>query len=315
MKWGNNKTFRSLLDLGFRDKLILLFVSLISLPVLIITTRSYLVSSAIIEEKTNQYSHDILYQTTKMVETRLAEIEDISFNVFTNPDVQDMLLAFSRGQPDEYEANRARIRMEAILSSQVLYKNEVMDIYIVSFGRGYKFELNKTKQAYELDGKYLAAIQEQAGGTVWFGGFPSNKAIVLARLINSIQTQKPIGYLVVYVDENYLLELLKNTYSVKGGDIFVINSKGLIVTSNDKERRVTNSCTISLDNEAEAYSFKRQEIDGITQYVACSEPMKNGWRIESTVPVLIYQTEIDGLRNSTILFSIALLAISVLCAF
>jgi two-component system sensor histidine kinase YesM len=43
--------------------------------------------------------------------------------------------------------------------------------------------------------------------------------------------------------------------------------------------------------------------------------MKNGWRIVSSAPILIYQQEINGLRNSTLLFSIALLIVSVLCAF
>jgi hypothetical protein len=98
-------------NLGIRDKLLLLFVSLISLPVSIVTIRSYYVSYGIIEEKTNQYSHDILYQTTKMAESRLEKMESISFNVAFDKSIQEMLLETSTGKTDAYRENQVRSRI------------------------------------------------------------------------------------------------------------------------------------------------------------------------------------------------------------
>ncbi len=48
--------------------------------------------------------------------------------------------------------------------------------------------------------------------------------------------------------------------------------------------------------------------------MACSKPMSNGWRIITTLPVMIYQSEINSLRNSIILFAIILFIVSIMCA-
>ena len=134
MKRTITKIYNKFSDLGIRDKLLLLFILLISLPVLIIAIRSYYVSSNIFEEKTNKYSHDILYQTTKMAESRLDKIEDISFTVAMNQEVQDTLLTVSTEKLDDYEETQVIRRMETFLSSQVLDHNEIEAIYVISFG-------------------------------------------------------------------------------------------------------------------------------------------------------------------------------------
>jgi two-component system sensor histidine kinase YesM len=307
------ETYRRFSDLGIRDKLLLLFVSLISLPVSIVTIRSYYVSCGIIEDKTNQYSHDILYQTTKMAESRLEKMESISFNVIFDKDVQEMLLAASNGEMDAYKANQVRTRIEAILSSQVLYNDEVNSIYVVS-SRGAVYELNKTKQPYGLMKERMEDIREAKGGVVWFGGSPVNQYVVLTRMIMSVRTQKPVGYFVMYVDEKYLFELLASTQSTRNGSIVMVDGEGDIVSAADKELLGSRLSIEYLDVSKEAYSFRRKKVDNITQYVACSEPMRNGWRIITTVPVLIYQKEIFWLRNSIFLFTLILLVVSILCA-
>src|SRR5690554_2382536 len=118
------KIYKSFSDLGIRDKLFLSFILFISIPLLVIALRSYIVSRNIIEQKTEKYSYDILYQTTKTMETRLEKIEDISFNIIMNQEVQNMLLDASTGSFDDYKSAQVRIRMETILSSHVLYHAE-----------------------------------------------------------------------------------------------------------------------------------------------------------------------------------------------
>lgn len=313
MKQGILKIYKLFSDLGIKDKLFMSFILLISMPVLVITIGSYTVSSDIIEQKTKKYSYDILYQITKTMETRLDKIEDISFNITMNQETQNMLLDANTGQLGAYEASRISTRMEMILSSHVLYHDEMNAIYIVSFG-GYVYELDKTKQKYGLMEEYVNDIQEARGGTVWFAGLPDKRVVALTRIINSTRTQKPIGYLVMYVEESFLFELVASTRSVDDGDIFIIDNQGVIVCDSNKELLGTKSIAVNQDEESEAYSFTTQMIDGTTQYVARSEPMKNGWRIVTTVPVSVYQSRIVNLRNSIILFAIALLIFSILCA-
>lgn len=182
MKRKMRKIYKQFSDLGIRDKLFLSFILLISIPVLVIAIRSSIVSSNIIEQKTKQYSHDILFQITKTI------------------------------------------------------------------------------------------------------------------------------------DESFLFELVASTYSVYDGSIFIIDNEGIIVSDSNKDLLGTKSSIVNPGEESEAYSFTTQMIEGTTQYVAQSEPMKNGWRIITTVPVSVYLSEIVSLRNSIILFAIAILILSVLCA-
>jgi two-component system sensor histidine kinase YesM len=313
MKPVVRKIYEFFSDIGIRDKLFLSFLFLISIPVLVIAVRSSIISSSIIEQKTKRYSHDILYQTTKTMETRLEKIEDISFNIIMNQEVQQMLSSANSGRLDEYEAAQTSIRMEKILSSHVLYHDEINAIYAISFG-GYVYELDKTKQRYGLMEEQLDIILDAKGSTVWFGGLPNKRIVVLTRSINSTRTQKPIGYLIMYIDESFLFELIRSTHSVLEGNIFILDVNGITVSNSDKEFIGVRAKVSGINLQSKAYYFTTQMIDDTLHYVAQSEPMKNGWRIVTTVPVSVYQSEIIRLRNSIILFALLILVLSILCA-
>jgi len=300
-------------DLGIREKLLVFFVSLICLPVSIATLRSYYVASGIIEEKTNQYSHDILYQAAKVVEGRLEKMEGISFSVAFDRDVQEMLLETSVGGTDAYRDTQIRKRIEEVLSSQVLYNGEVDAIFVLS-RQGAVYELNKSKQPYGLVAGRFGAIREAKGGTVWFGGSSAERDVALTRVIMSVRTQRPIGYFIMYVDEKYLFEPLSGTKSIRGGSIVMADGGGRIVSAASKELLGRVLSPAYQDAYRQAYSFSRKRLDGVDQYIACSEPMRNRWRVITTVPVLIYQREIYWLRDSIFLFTAILILVSVACA-
>jgi two-component system sensor histidine kinase YesM len=160
----------------------------------------------------------------------------------------------------------------------------------------------------------LEDIREAKGGVVWFGGSSVNQYVVLTRVIMSVRTQKPIGYFVMYVDEKYFFELLASTKSIRNGNIVLVDGEGDIVSAANKELLGHKLSPEFLDVSKEAYSFTRKKVGNVDQYVACSDPMRNGWRVITTVPVFIYQQEILWLRNSIFLFAILLIVVSILCA-
>ena len=298
--------------LKIRQKLMLSFMILIIIPIIIIVTISSTVSIRIIKTKTNQYSHDILFQTTKTLETRLEKIEDISFNIVFNQTVQDLLLRAQYGELSQYEASLITTSIESILASHVLYHNEISAIYVVSNG-GYIYELNKTKQVYGLMEDQLEAIHAEKGGTVWFGGENNIKVLSLTRIINSTITQKPIGYLVIYVEEDFLFELIANTHSVMGGDIYIIDENNRIVCTEDKTQ-IGVLLSVALENLPASYSFITYKMNGKLQYVAASEAMKNGWRIVSCVPVAVYNKEINLLQKQVVILTVIILLMAIIFA-
>jgi sugar diacid utilization regulator len=61
---------------------------------------------------------------------------------------------------------------------------------------------------------------------------------------------------------NYLNEILSNTQSVMGGDIYVVDDKGSIVITSNQDRIGTLSEAVNSHSFSKAYSFSTQTIDG-----------------------------------------------------
>ena len=299
-------------NLKIRQKLMLSFTLLIIMPVTIIAIINSTVSIEIIRARTDRYSHDMILQTAKTLETRLEKIEDISFNIAFHQDVQSMLLRARYGGLSQYEESLIRNNIESILISNIIYHQEIYAIYVISIS-GYIYELNKTRQKYGLMEDNLEAIFFGDGSIIWFGGQSSSRVLSLARVINSTITQQPIGYLVIYVEEDFLFELIANTHSIMGGNIFIIDANKKIVSTDDKSQ-IGSSLTVVSDNLSNDYSFSVFNYNGEPQYVASSESMHNGWKIVSSIPVSVYNREINLLRNSTMIITLIILVIAIISA-
>jgi two-component system sensor histidine kinase YesM len=292
---------------GIHQKLLTAFVTLILLPVFALAAFSYLIASRTIEEKANRYSHDILFQTTKTMESRLKKIEDVSLNVILNEDLQSLLPEVNRGRLSEFERARIQTTIQGVLASQVLFQDEVNAIFVVS-NSGNVFSLDKTKQHYGLLEGKEAAITAALGGVVWLGDLDDPSVVTLARTVNSVRTQRQLGYLLVYVDERFLFEVIANTQSVLGGRIMLVDAAGRIVSAADKGALGQLAPIHNDQTTSRAYTFETLEIDDEQQYAALSEPMSNGWRVAAFVPVDVYQSEVVSLRN-TILIAAAIIGL------
>ena len=301
------------LNQSIRVKLLICFCLLIIIPVSFVAWYCYGVSHDIIEEKTDRYSHDILFQTTQNLTNRVEKIEDISFNIFINPDIQSMLLSAAERQLSDYEASRYTTQIESILAAQTLYHDEVNAIYIIS-SAGYTYELDKTKQNYTLPDNATQLMDEAAGAAIWFGGLEDPRVVALARTINSVQNQKPVGYLVMYISTDYFYQVLADTKSVMGGEIYTADATGKIVISDDRELTGTFSPHYSVGSQTADYSFTIQELAGTKLYVAMSKEMDNGWRTVLAVPVSDYLKEIHYLRTTVALLTFAALFAAVMIA-
>jgi len=299
-------------NLDIRNKLLMSFIVLITVPLLIGVFQSYSVSRRIIERKTSQYSHDILYQTSKTLEARLEKLEDISFSIVFNNEIQRDITNKNIEQMDSFERHALSSEIEGILSSHVLYHDEINAIYLVSFA-GQVYELDKTKQKYGILEDYLAAIKEGAGGVVWIGALDKKEVVAMTRVVNSTRSQLPVAYLVVYVEKSFLQELIESTYSIESGTIQIIDKQGYVVSDADKSQ-IGQKLNYDGFVKNSEYSFYKQKANGQEQYVAMSEPMHNGWRIVTTVPVSVYQAEVLNLRSVIIALSFLLLLAAALSA-
>lgn len=74
-------------DLPLRNKLIITFSLLILIPVMGISSFSYMKSKEIIQKKTSRYTIDVLNEVSKNIEFTLNNIDTFSYTFFTDDDI------------------------------------------------------------------------------------------------------------------------------------------------------------------------------------------------------------------------------------
>lgn len=307
-KRGLRRWFR---DLGLRGKLLLCFFTLIMIPCLLISVCAYTVSSRIIEGKTSRYSHDILRQTTHVLDSRVNQLESISFNIFVDTEVQGALRAVNGGAADDYAVSRYRNIVESSLAAQILYHDEIRAARVIALD-GTVFRLDKKLKPEALPVGWREAALRAKGGAVWMSLAGDDNVVMLARSVYSIQSQAHLGELVMLADEAYLSDVLANTQSFMNGRIYAVDGDGIIAI--DPDGGQVGCAFPCADEGIEAYSFSKRMLDGEQQYLAMSEPMTNGWRVVSVVPVAVYSQEIQDLRLLIFAIGLSVFLLSVLFA-
>jgi two-component system sensor histidine kinase YesM len=302
-------------DWNIRRKLLAATCLLTLVPTLALTVFSYAIASNSLEHKVREYSHDILFQTTTTMEDRLQKIDEISFSVAIDPDVQANLASADDPAVSDLEKTRVEASVKSVLSSQVLFHDDVNAIFLTSNG-GRTFELDKTRRGpgLAMDASARSRLEVANGGPVWFGGTQESGVVTLGRQVNSTTTQKPLGSLLLDVPEDFLFQVISDTQSVFGGTILVVDSSGRIISAAEKATLSQRSPIPTDQVTSDAYTFDTVAIDGQRQYMAVSEPLRNSWRIVAVVPVDVYQAEVTDMRTTLMVGGAAIVVLAFILA-
>ncbi len=298
---------------NIRPKLVLAFCSLALLPTLTLTFVAHAVASQALEANARRFSHDIMFQAGATMDSRLQKVEEISFNVVIDRDIQKALDAANHGEVDALEGTRLVNNAQSVLEAQVLFHDEINAIWVEA-SSGQRVALDKARLGLGPATVPQDQLTAAAGRPVWTRGDSARQTVNLGRLINSTTTQQPLGHLVVEVPLWYLTDVISTTQSVLGGDIMVVDTDGFVVTSSNEQLVRRPAPILPTDDNDPAYAFRTVRHDGVDQYVATSEPLRSGWRIVAVVPSDVYRADINALTGALIVGSIAILAIAAVTA-
>ncbi len=296
--------------LSIAKKLFISFAVFISLPVIIIASRGFLVFSDFFEEKITEYSHDILYQVSKTMESKLEKIGQISFSIIINQDIQDSLYSLANMEPDDYELIKIRNTLENILASYVLYHPEISATFLLA-EQGEIYGIDKLKQNYGIAELDFYEIHKGEGAEVWLGNTDIKNTIILSRSIYSVKTLEHLSDLVICIQEEYLSSLLFETLSFDKGEIYIIDGSGRIIIDEDKNRIGALFDPEHKIQSTIEFNFSIQDLEGQEQYIAVGKAMENGWKIVASIPRKTYLDEILNYRNTGFIFAFALLTVAI----
>jgi len=272
-----------------------------------------------LEKKTKEYMHDIFRQTITNIEYDLQKIEDITFNIVGNVELQQLLYDAITKPGSSYEQLQRKKVIENMLSSYIMTYDEVVSVYIVA-DNNVVFEHNKERQFHDLKMQYKRFVYKWKGSIYWHTTNKDNGIITANCAINNLKTQKPMGYIIINIKEQYIYDKFKDLMYVDAGDVFLINSEGKIVSHSNKDmlgKHVDHIETMGAFDTSTT-GFFTEVIDGEEMYISNSDPLSNGWCLVSITPSSYYQNEIIDLRNTILMTALVIccigIALSVLLA-
>ncbi len=298
------KWWKRLLPKTFRGKVMWSIVPLVTIPVIFISLQGFDQASRIIEEKTQDYLHDISEVTISKINDSVYQLEDVTLSMIGNQDLQRLLSQEKNDEQDRYTDYRTMQDIQKALSSYVLLRQEILSISIVSES-GTTYSYSKDRNRYAVNPEDLEPAYEQKGKTVWCVNSNQPGTIIMARMLNHLSTQEPLGCIVIVINESYIYNIFKNLeYTDErdtdgGGNVFLLDSDGIIVSNKDKSLLGTpvaeeiNEVVNSRDN-----NFYLKQIDGVDYYVYGSSTLSNGWKIAVTVTASYYMQDIQTLRSA-----------------
>lgn len=283
------------MDLKISSKIIFIYLILMIFSVTVSSLIYEKIYDDITSKKVSELSVQTLYTIKSNINSMIQNINNNSRIIISNKDIQAILK-----NSNNRNGIDVQIDMYGYLSSMIDSMNNVSSIYIYdNFGNKYyidkqsrkSFKLNKVESA----NWYKAAINEKgyyilrlnAGEKADLN--PNENYVSFIRVINDMESQKPIGTLIININESNFVNCYKDIISKNGTNIllmdenndFIVNPKD--VSDFNQISELIRKELIKSDVEEEKNSII-EKIKG-EEYIFSSLKIEEyNWTIVSKIP-------------------------------
>ncbi|AQR97314.1 sensor histidine kinase [Clostridium saccharoperbutylacetonicum] len=283
------------MDLKISSKIVFIYLILMIFSVTVSSLIYEKIYDDITSKKVSELSVQTLYTIKSNINSMIQNINNNSRIIISNKDIQAILK-----NSNNRNGIDVQIDMYGYLSSMIDSMNNVSSIYIYdNFGNKYyidkqsrkSFKLNKVESA----NWYKAAINEKgyyilrlnAGEKADLN--PNENYVSFIRVINDMESQKPIGTLIININESNFVNCYKDIISKNGTNIllmdenndFIVNPKDVLDFNQINE--LIRKELIKSDVEEEKNSII-EKIKG-EEYIFSSLKIEEyNWTIVSKIP-------------------------------
>lgn len=225
---------------GPQVKLVLYFVMIVVIPLIILYFFMY--------DNFRRFSFDkavdaSFYDTRIVgysVDQLMKKVDDLSMQIFSDTELTGWIMDYSSLTGEE-SRGLARQKIDTRLYEYISANNELHSIYVYDFYENmfkqfYKMDLNsalsppnedyfnysqKFREVFRMDGKsltFFSFIDDQ------------KKSLSSARLLKNIYNGKPIGFLILNINQEVMKNYIKNSSS----EMLLLDEAGNLVSSNDR---------------------------------------------------------------------------------
>jgi methyl-accepting chemotaxis protein len=304
---------KSGLKLGIKFKLISMFIVLITIPVLISGTASYLKANNILKENLKGSTLETIKQTKQSIENYATSFEQSAIQMSQDPNVQQI------GNHPEY--------LPWMTAGFKAFMESHKDVQAVYIGTKDKKMLLYPKQELPADFDptsrpwYKLAVEKNAvSWTEAYIDTTTKKPVITVTIpiANSFNNNEFVGVLGIDIS---LEVLAKNTDSIaigKKGYALIVDGKKNILTHKDKELigkpMPVEQISKALDEAKEGTVEYTREEDGVKQskFTSYTNIEKLNWTIMATMYMNEIQSDTSAMITNNLLIGFACLIIVIL---
>jgi two-component system sensor histidine kinase YesM len=307
------KTRYALQNAKILHKLIFSFLMLTTVPLAIISLLYFTFSSKTIDLKSSLYIHDILGQTAQNMEYHINDIKNVSLSLLTDSDIQSLLSADDVGFSSDYQKGLARKKIENVIFSNIQNEDGIKAVYIYSM-KGNSYAVNKTSNTYSASNVDLNIVKSAEGKIVWLGSNSEYGVVIVAQTINDMVTMKPLGYVVLYVDESYIFNILTNIKFAQNNYVMLIDSNGNYVSYFDKKELGKPVRYLDVKNiiNGKQPILSSDKVNGQSCMISYVPLNEGNWDIVTILPKTAYNKDIQALGYKIIIIMLCTFSIVIL---
>ncbi len=301
---------------SIKTKLMLLIITLVTIPFIVVSVINYNQSSSIIKENFESSMEDSLFATSYTTSEVLSQVTAELLQVASNKTFKQAIRNYEEEPEDFYLIEN---QLEEFLTVTAINSNNLIDSIFVFTQEGKVFEGgasyagDRGENAFE-DTEWFKENQNKKGA-YWYKRHTYKYADedIISYIVPIKNTREEPYRAIVKV--NVSIKTVKEKLGMKSADsenekLALLNSNGLDVL-NDKE--ILNGITFNEDNE-KVHSFE-QEKDGHTNFVSYKSINGTEWFLVSTVNLDTLTESLNEVRESAIFILLIVLALTAIIGY
>jgi two-component system sensor histidine kinase YesM len=331
------KLFR---NIKIQSRLLLLFFILSLIPLLITSIFSYRSSSYAMRAKISTYSVQVMDQVRENIQREIQRLENDSVDIEFSDLVQHVLLNY--GKMSLWQISNTQYSMKEMLVKKFSFLHDVSDVLlytnnkdkIIAYGDyGFEFKLKM-----DFLNSYLKELYENGGKPIWIPISKENEeymvnfatevavlnkdnGMLIGRAVKSLNDGEIMGSLIIRINEKYFSNIYKNIDIGKDADIFIINSRGLVVSSRNPEIQINKSYKedMLIKSIIKNHLYGKRVFDlkmDKHRFLVTFAPIEGtDWYVVSTTPYSYLNSESEKIGINILLLSLACLVLAVILSF
>jgi Methyl-accepting chemotaxis protein len=308
-----------------KSRLIISYGLLVLIPLLIIGFTSVFQSKNAINNKISNYSSQILSQVGANISNEMSNNLNFVRTVTIDPQIQDYLenehsvSSFS----DYYKVNN----LNNSILSKLGARTNINNIGIIS-GDNIKIGNFSSKFSEDIRKNLIALSEKHEGKFAWSLQKDSSGYLVYTSAqVNSLSTAKSLGFVFEEINPKLFIDLLKNINLGTNSSIFIVDSNGIVIASEDdkligtnykdtnlignlldKEKNLVN---VNDDARLQKRCFTTSNGDSLVSYAPLNG---SDWFVVGIIPYSYLNSESNILRNNILIVGMISFIISMIVA-